>query len=70
MSSVEMENRQSRLNGSSNSSAPAAAKTDSSTGLLQSCMEREPGIVLASDSGFFGPDKKHIITYDSTQMRT
>jgi hypothetical protein len=68
-SSMEMGTVQSKGNESS-SATPTNAQPSSKLGPLQSCMEREPGIVLASDDGFFGPDKKHIITYDATKMRT
>jgi len=63
---------QSKINDSRNtsSSAAAPAANTESTGVWQKYMQREPGIVLASDDGFFGPDKKHIITYDASEMRT
>lgn len=37
---------------------------------LPCSFEKEPGIKLAREGGFYGPDKSHILTFDQAKVRT
>ena len=70
MENMGLESDTGKLNSDRSSSfATANANATTSDGPM-SFFEKEPGLKLGCENGFYGPGKSHIITYDTTKVRT
>jgi hypothetical protein len=65
---MEIDKDSEKLNSGSSSSG-GAFTTSSSIPMLSSLIEKEPGLKIGCEDGFYGPGKAHLLTYDESKMR-
>ena len=70
MENLSIDSDKAHIIRDSRSSCSNPSSRPDSDGSMAALLEKEPGMKMGCEDGFYGPGKEHILTYDASKMRT